>query len=229
MPKAQQDKLLPHPLLFDEALRQEGESFRLLVESVSDYAIFMLDVEGHILSWNAGAQRLNGWRSEEILGRSVTVLHPSDSIARGRPEEELRIAREEGVFREEAWRVRKDGSEYFADVTLTALYDERHQLRGFAKVTRDITERRLAEDALRESEEKVRLLIESIQDYAIFMLNPDGCVASWNAGAERLHGWQSNEIIGQHVSIFHSPEIAAVGSRRRAAHRAREGLIPRGS
>jgi PAS domain S-box-containing protein len=211
MANAQPEKLPSPRPLFEDAIRRDEESFRLLVESVSDYAIYMLDTEGRVISWNTGAQRLKGWTDEEILGRSVAVFHPAESVAQGRPQEELRIARDEGVFREEARRVRKDGTEFIADVTLTALYDETHRLRGYAKVTRDITDRRLAEDALRDSEEKFRLLVDSVQDYAIFLLDADGRVASWNAGAQRMNGWRADEIIGRPVATFHPPDVVVLG------------------
>ena len=198
----------------DAAPRESDVVFRLLVEGVKDYAIYMLDPEGHIVSWNAGAEHLKGWRAEEVLGQHVSLFHPPESRALGKPEQELRVAREQGVFREEAWRLRKDGSRFIADVTLTALRDEAGRLRGFAKVTRDITARRQAEEArerLRETEERFRLLVEGVKDYAIFMLDPDGRIASWNPGAERMKGYRAGDILGRHFSVFYPPEEAAAG------------------
>ncbi len=130
-----------------ETLRQSEELFRLLVESVRDYAIFLLDPEGRITSWNAGGERLKGYRREEIVGRHFSVFYPPGDIAAGKPEEKLRIAAAEGRVEDEGWRVRKDGSQFWANVVLTALRDDTGTLIGFAKVTRDLTSRRQAEDA----------------------------------------------------------------------------------
>lgn len=147
-------------------LQESEESFRLLVDSVLDYAIYMLDPDGNVISWNAGAQRLKGWSSSEILGRHVSVFHPADLVAEGRPQRELLVAREQGVFREEARRQRKDGSEFFADITLTALHDKSGRLRGFAKVTRDITERRRAEERLADQNRALQAANAELQSFA---------------------------------------------------------------
>jgi PAS domain S-box-containing protein len=147
-------------------LNESEESFRLLVDSVLDYAIYMLDPDGNVISWNAGAQRLKGWQSREILGRHVSVFHTAESVAEGRPQYELRVAREQGVFREEARRQRKDGSEFFADITLTALYDKNRTLRGFAKVTRDITERKLAEQQMADQNKALQEANTELQSFA---------------------------------------------------------------
>jgi PAS domain S-box-containing protein len=161
-PKRGGESLAPELHFLDES----EESFRLLVDSVLDYAIYMLDPDGNVISWNAGAQRLKGWQSREILGRHVSVFHTADSVAEGRPQHELRVAREQGVFREEARRQRKDGSEFFADITLTALYDKNRTLRGFAKVTRDITERKLAEQRMAEQNKALQAVNAELQSFA---------------------------------------------------------------
>jgi PAS domain S-box-containing protein len=161
-PKRGGESLAPELHLLDES----EESFRLLVDSVLDYAIYMLDPDGNVISWNAGAQRLKGWQSREILGRHVSVFHTAESVAEGRPQHELRVAREQGVFREEARRQRKDGSEFFADITLTALYDKNRTLRGFAKVTRDITERKLAEQRMAEQNKALQAVNAELQSFA---------------------------------------------------------------
>src|SRR4051812_29460794 len=181
----------------------DQERFRLLVESVSDYAIFMLDPTGHILTWNSGAQAIKQYTAAEIIGRHFSIFYPEVARAGGDPERELEIAGRDGRFEEESWRVRKDGTQFWANVVITAVRDERGVLRGFAKVTRDLTERRRSEDQLRESETRLRLLIDSIKDYAIFMLDVDGRVATWNAGAERIKGYRAGEIIGKHYSAFY--------------------------
>ncbi|MFJ9787702.1 PAS domain S-box protein [Amycolatopsis sp. NPDC101161] len=187
------------------------DRFRLLVRSVQDYAIFLLDPDGRIESWNAGAERIKGWPAEEIIGQHFSVFYPPEDVAAGKPAWELEVAAREGRLEDEGWRVRKDGTRFWANVVITALFDERHRLAGFGKVTRDMTERRTAEEALRESEERFRLLVQNVLDYGIFMLDPGGRISSWNAGAERIKGWPAEEIIGQHFSVFYPPEDVAAG------------------
>ncbi|HZK78705.1 MAG TPA: PAS domain S-box protein, partial [Gemmatimonadaceae bacterium] len=189
--------------------REYGDLHRLLVDRVLDYAIFALDPHGNILSWNAGAERLKGYKSDEIIGKHFSIFYPPEVIAAGRPEEELRIAIETGRVEDEGWRIRKDGSRFWANVLITALRNDDGTLLGFAKVTRDLSARRSAEDALRQSEARFRLLVHSVQDYAIFMLDPAGRIATWNEGAQRIKGYTADEIIGKHFSIFYPPEDAA--------------------
>src|SRR3984957_12707224 len=191
---------------------QDSEGrFRLLVESVRDYAIFMLSPSGHILTWNAGAERFKGYKAHEIIGQHFSRFYPPEALASGLPEHELQVASANGVFEDEGWRVRKDGSLFWANVVITALRDAQGELVGFAKVTRDLTQRRCHEEELRRSEERFRLLIEGVADYAIFMLNPNGQVATWNMGAERIKGYTADEIIGQHFSIFYPQEAKDSG------------------
>ncbi len=189
--------------------------YRLLVETVRDYAIFALDTEGKVLSWNAGAERLKGYRPEEIIGRHYSTFYPPEEIAAGRPDRQLEEAARDGRIELEGWRLRKDGRRFWANVVITALRDPSGELVGFAKVTRDLTERRLAEEALRHSEERFRLLVQSVHDYAIFMLDRDGCVVSWNDGAERINGYTAEEIVGRHFSIFYPAEDVAAGKTKR--------------
>jgi PAS domain S-box-containing protein len=185
------------------------EHFRDIVGDIQDYAIFLLDPAGCVASWNAGAQRLKGYQAEEIIGKHFSVFYPPDALQRGWPEFELKVAAQVGSFGDEGWRVRKDGSRFWANVTITALKSRTGTLRGFLKITRDLTERKQAEEALRQSEERFRLLVEGVQDYAIFMLDPGGHVVSWNAGAERLKGYSRREILGKHFSIFYPPQALA--------------------
>ena len=187
------------------------DAFRLLVESTTDYAIFMLDTSGIVLTWNAGAVRLNGYTADEIVGRHFSTFYPPDAVASGWPQHELECAERDGRFEDEGWRLRKDGSRFWANVVITALRDGNGVLRGFGKVSRDLTERREAEQRLRESEERLRLLVESTLDYAIFMLTPEGVIASWNAGAHRIKGYTASEIIGRHFSMFYPPDQIARG------------------
>jgi PAS domain S-box-containing protein len=169
--------------------------FRLLVESVRDYAIFMLDPDGRVLTWNAGAERFKGYQANEIIGQHFSRFYPPEALARDLPRHELEVAKETGTFEDDGWRVRKDGSLFWANVVITAVRDATGKLLGFAKVTRDLTQRRNQEEALRQSEERFRLLVEGVADYAIFMLDVNGKVATWNVGAQRIKGYSSEEII----------------------------------
>jgi PAS domain S-box-containing protein len=208
LPVALQAKVRSFVELFQDKQRtkREADQLRLLVHGTTEYAIFMLDPEGRVLTWNAGAERFKGYKAEEIIGQHFTKFYPQEAIDRGWPAHELKVATAEGRFEDEGWRIRKDGSRFWANVVITALRDEQGQLRGFSKVTRDLTERKKAEELLRRSEEKFRLLVEGANDYAIFLLDPQGNIASWNAGAERIKGYEAGEIIGQHFSKFYPQE-----------------------
>ncbi|HKT71432.1 MAG TPA: PAS domain S-box protein [Steroidobacteraceae bacterium] len=190
-----------------QALQQSEERFKLLVESVRDYAIFMLDPDGHVLTWNAGAQRFKGYAADEIIGQHFSRFYPAEALARGLPTHELKVASAVGVFEDEGWRVRKDGTLFWANVVITAMRNAQGELLGFAKVTRDLTQRRAHEEDLRRSEERFRLLVEGVSEYAIFMLDPNGQIATWNSGAERIKGYKAAEIIGQHFSVFYPQEV----------------------
>ncbi len=184
-----------------------SERFRLLIESVKDYAIFILDSDGRVSTWNPGAERINGYSAADIIGKHFSIFYPPEVSATDKCERELEIAASEGRFEEEGWRLRKDGSRLWANVTITALRDPEGQLVGFAKVTQDLTMRRAAEEETR----RFRLLVESVKDYAIFILDPKGYVSSWNPGAERIKGYRSDEIIGKHFSTFYPHDEAVSG------------------
>ena len=195
----------------EERLRESEERFRLLVEGVQDYAIFMLDPEGRIVSWNQGARRIKGYEAAEIIGKSFSLFYPPEAIAKGWPAHELREASRTGHFEDEGWRVRKDGTRFWANVVITALRNASGELRGYSKITRDLSERRLQEEKLRRSEERFRLLVEGIEEYAIFMLDPVGRVTSWNTGAERMTGYTEEQILGQSFERFYPAEDTAAG------------------
>jgi PAS domain S-box-containing protein len=180
--------------------------FQLLVASIQDYAIFMLDPSGRVATWNAGAERIKGYKADEIIGRHFSMFYPEVDVEAGKCEHVLAVARNEGHYEEEGWRVRKDGSRFWALVVLSAVRDGDGRLVGFSKVTRDLTDRKRAQDeqvARLEAEERYRLLVDSVKDYAIFMLDATGHVATWNAGAERINGFRAEEIIGRHFSQFY--------------------------
>jgi PAS domain S-box-containing protein len=184
----------------------EGDyRYRLLVESISDYAIFILDTEGHVRTWNPGAERIKGYEPEQIIGKHFSVFYPPEVDARTLCDFELDVAKREGRFEAEGWRVRRNGSRFWANVVITALRNPEGVLVGFAKVTRDLTERREAEEQARRS----RLLVESVKDYAMFVLDTEGYVRTWNPGAERIKRYKADEIIGKHFSAFYPPEVDA--------------------
>jgi PAS domain S-box-containing protein len=185
--------------------------YQLLVEQTRDYAVFILDPQGRIMTWSAGAERIKGYTADEIIGRHFSTFYTRDALESGWPAYELKVATAEGRFEDEGWRVRKDGSRFWANVIITALRDEDGKLLGFSKITRDLTERKLHEEALRQSEERFRLLIEGVVDYAIYMLDPEGIVTSWNTGAQRIKGYTREEINGKHFSRFFVPEDIAAG------------------
>jgi PAS domain S-box-containing protein len=201
--------------------RPDAERFQYFVAGVTDYAIYMLSPEGRVNSWNAGAQRFKFYRAEEIIGEHFSRFYTEEDKARNLPARALEIARTTGKFEDEGWRVRKDGTRFWASVVIDAIHGEDGELIGFAKVTRDITERRDAEGALRASEERFRLLVQGVTDYSIYMLSPTGEITNWNAGAERIKGYTHDEVVGTHFSRFYIPEDQAAGLPEKALETAR--------
>ncbi|AIC30150.1 sensor histidine kinase/response regulator hybrid protein (plasmid) [Rhizobium etli bv. mimosae str. IE4771] len=211
----------------DTSLNEEGR-FRLLVDAITDYAIYMLSPEGIVTSWNTGAQRFKGYKPSEILGEHFSRFYVEEDRAAGIPERALATAIEQGRFEGEGWRQRKDGSRFWAHVVIDPIRRPSGELIGFAKITRDLTERRAAENAIRQSEEQFRRLVQGVSDYAIYMLDPEGNVSSWNFGAERIKGYRPEEIIGRHFSTFYTPEDRAAGLPETALRVARaEGRFER--
>jgi PAS domain S-box-containing protein len=206
------------------ALSDSESRFRLLVDGVTDYAIYMLDPAGVVSNWNTGAERMKGYSAEEIVGHHFSRFYTKEDRQAGLPARVLETAAREGRHEAEGWRLRKDGSRFWASVVIDAIRDSEGRLIGFGKVTRDISERRIAQEALRASERQFRMLVEGIRDYAVYMLDPNGIVASWNAGAERIKGYRPEEIIGHHFSRFYIEDDRASGLPTHAlAVAAREG------
>lgn len=199
---------------FEASGSAEGR-YRLLVESISDYAIYMLDPNGVIANWNAGAQRFKGYLAEEIVGENFARFYSAEDQEAGVPRRNLERAATTGRFEEEGWRYRKDGSRFWASVVIDRIIGPSGEIVGFAKVTRDLSERRAQEELLRRSQEQFRLLVKGVTDYALYMLDLQGNVASWNAGAERIKGYREAEIIGQHFSRFYGDEERAAGEPER--------------
>ncbi|WP_082070311.1 PAS domain-containing sensor histidine kinase [Bradyrhizobium sp. LTSP885] len=196
-------------------LYESERNFRLLVEGITDYAIYLLDPEGHITNWNKGAERIKGYKAREILGQHFSTFYTPEDRAAGLPKRALETARREKHFIAEGWRVRKDGSRFFASVVIDPIYEKR-KLIGFAKITRDITERQNALTDLSKSENQFKTLVEGVTDYALYMLDPTGIVSNWNAGGVRIKGYSAEDIVGQHFSRFYTPLDQAAGKPARA-------------
>ena len=196
--------------------------FRLLVEGVVDHAIYMLDPNGLVANWNRGAERIKGYAAEEVIGRHFALFYTPEDRQAGIPARALETALREGHFEAEGWRVRKGGERFWASVVIDPIRDEDGTLIGYAKITRDVTERKKAQEALAESERQFRTLVSGVVDYAIFMLDPNGIVTNWNAGAQHIKGYAAHEIVGQHFSRFYTDEDRASGTPLRALKTATE-------
>jgi PAS domain S-box-containing protein len=212
----------------------DQERYRLLVDAISDYAIYMLDPSGHVVSWNAGAQRFKGYEAAEILGHHFSRFYTNEDRLARLPEQAIEAAVSHGHFESEGWRIRKDGTRFWAHAIIDPIWDRNGHLLGFAKVTRDLTERKKAEAELRLSEEKFQLLVNSVSDYAIYLLDQDGFVSNWNASAARIKGYTAEEAIGKHFSHFYTQEDQKKGEpernldiARRIGRVEREGLRQR--
>jgi PAS domain S-box-containing protein len=199
-----------------QALYDSERRFRLLVQAVKDCAIYMLDPSGVIVNWNSGAERLKGYSAAEIVGQHFSKFYTREDRMAGLPTRVLEAAARDGHYETEGWRVRKDGGRFWATVEIDAIRDENDELIGFAKITRDITERQVAQQTLRETARQFRTLIGGVTDYALFMLDPNGLVVNWNAGAERIKGYSADEIVGQHFSRFYTDRDRAAGLPARA-------------
>jgi PAS domain S-box-containing protein len=215
----------PQTLQSEIAWRRREESFRLLVESVHDYAIFMLDAKGRIRSWNTGAEHLEGYKASEIIGRHFACFYPKQDIESKKPQELLDLAAVNGRSEDEGWRIPKDGRPFWAHVTLTKVLDEAGTLIGFGNVTRDLTEQRRSQLALQRQQERFQLFVDAVHDHALFTLDPEGLVSTWNVGAERITGYKGSEIIGQHFSRLHQQDLPAGERGRELEIAARDGRL----
>ena len=196
--------------------------FELLVNAVKDYAIYLLDADGFVASWNAGAERFKGYAAAEIIGQHFSRFYTEEDRASGLPRRALDTAAKDGTFEAEGWRLRKDGTRFWTSVVIDPVIDEHGTLLGFAKVTRDITHQRAARNALLESEQRFRLLVQGVKDYAIYMLDREGRVSNWNPGAQAIKGYTADEIVGHHFSRFYTEEDRQAGEPERALRIARE-------
>jgi PAS domain S-box-containing protein len=196
--------------------------FELLVNAIRDYAIYLLDRDGRVTTWNAGAQRFKGYTADEIIGHHFSLFYTEEDRASGLPQLALQTAARDGTFEAEGWRVRKDGTRFWTSVVIDPVVDASGKVIGFAKVTRDVTDRRAAERALLESEQRFRLLVQGVKDYAVYMLDTGGHVTNWNPGAQAIKGYTADEIVGRHFSAFYTEEDRQSGEPERALRTARE-------
>ena len=195
----------------DRSGEPSSDEYRLLVQAITDYAVFQLDPQGYVCSWNSGAERIKGYAASEAIGLHFSRFFTTEDQARGRPESALESAKLNGRFADEGWRVRKDGSRFWASVVMDVLSDDQGVFKGFAKVTRDISDKHAAQESLRASERRLRLLMDNVVHHAIYTLDVEGRVTSWNRGAEIAKGYTAEEILGQPFSVFYTPEDQELG------------------
>ena len=205
----------------EAALRGSEKRFRTLVQNLHDYAILMTGPDGVITEWSDGAARVTGYAAEAAIGRHVSIIYTPQQVAEGYVERELAEAAETGRAEREDWRVRRSGERFWCNEVVTAVRDESGALRAFAKISRDLGERRWMEQALRESEERFRLIVENVQDYAIFTSDALGNVTTWNAGAQRIFRYAADEIIGVNARVLFTPEDQALGEHEKELDTAR--------
>jgi PAS domain S-box-containing protein len=221
----------------EEARREAETRFTEMVKNVRDHSIFLTDPDGVVTSWNVAAERIIGYPEAEAVGQHFSLIFTPEDVAAGLPEQELRHAREWGRAEDERWHRNKSGARFWALGIVTPLRDAAGNLTGYSKILRDMTERKRAEDALRLTEERFRLMVQAVQDYAVFLMDPAGNVASWNEGAQRILGYAGEEVVGRPGAQFFTEEDRRRGlpsgscgrRRRRAKRRTRTGSSPSGA
>lgn len=197
------------PILLTDIAQQDR--FQILIDAVKDYAIYLLDADGNIATWNTGAQRFKGYSAEEIIGRHFSIFYTEEDRAIGLPGRALATAAADGRFESEGWRLRKDGSRFWTHVVIDPVYDPNNNVIGFAKITRDVSEKRAIDEELLASERRFTLLVQGVKDYAIYLLDPEGHVTNWNAGAQAIKGYTEAEIVGRHFSVFYTEDDRLAG------------------
>ena len=187
------------------------DQYRRLIEGLRNYAIFTLTLDGRFASWNSGAMQTFYFTEREVLGKHYSLIFTTEDIAKGRPQNELQSAIEQGRESVEGWHVRKDGTRFWCTDTVQTIRDARGTVTGFSKIVRDSTERHEAAENLRRSEELLRLMIEGVTDYAIYCIDPGGKIIQWNRGAENVFGYPAAEVLGKHFSLTYTPDSIARG------------------
>jgi len=222
--------------LKNQELQREEERYHKMVSEVRDYAIILLDSEGKVVDWNKGAERLKGYTAAEIIGKNFRLFYPQEDKDTNLPEKLLAEAAAKGSVNHDGYRVRKDGTRFWGSVAITALHNAEGMIIGFSKVTKDLTERKAADDrllifteelkqkneALRRSEERYNRMIAEVQDYAILLMNSNGEIQNWNAGAQLIKGYQAHEIVGKSFRLFYLPEDIERGLPESLLNEARE-------
>ncbi len=190
----------------DFKINSSGNLYQKMIEEIQDYAIILLDKNGIIQNWNKGAENIKGYAEREILGKHFSIFYLQEDLDNNLPQKLIEIASKTGKAAQEGWRKRKDGTKFWGSITITAIHDEDENVIGFSKVTRDLTDKKKTEDKLRMSEERYHRMIAEVQDYAIILLDENGYIQNWNAGAEKIKGYKSDEIVGKRFSIFYPKE-----------------------
>ncbi|MDF2438635.1 MAG: sensor histidine kinase [Bacteroidota bacterium] len=205
----------------ESSLQTRSDLYQKMIEEIEDYAIILMDEKGIIRNWNKGAQKIKGYTEAEIIGKHFSIFYLPEDLASGLPQKLMEQARRTGRAVQEGWRKRKDGTKFWGSITITAIHDEEHNVIGYSKVTRDLTEKKIAEDQLRMSEERYHQMIAEVQDYAIILLSPEGLIENWNIGAEKIKGYKASEVVGKKFEVFYTPEDRAVNMPYRLLEEAR--------
>src|SRR5688500_18280694 len=196
------------------------EPFELLTREIREFCINLLDEQGRILTWNRGGELITGYTLDEVRGKTLHFLYPPELVEVGFADREMETTRRTGHFQGEQWRLRKNGSRYWAQEVLTAIHDPEGKLLGFVKIVRDLSERREIEERLRQSEQRYREVIDGVVDYGIFLTSVDRMIISWNRGAELITGFSEREVVGQCADILFTPEDRARGGPEEEARTA---------
>ncbi|MGZ5191165.1 MAG: sensor histidine kinase, partial [Flavisolibacter sp.] len=214
-------KVMKPEMITDNDLSKRNDLYQKMVEEIEDYAIILLDNNGIIQNWNKGAEKIKGYSESEIVGKHFSIFYLAEDLAVNLPNKLMRLAGQTGRAAQEGWRKRKDGTKFWGSITITALHDESQRVIGYTKVTRDLTEKKLAEDKLKMSEERYHQMIAEVQDYAIILLSPEGIIENWNIGAEKIKGYKASEVIGKKFELFYTPEDRADNLPRKLLTQAR--------
>jgi PAS domain S-box-containing protein len=206
----------------ESSFNSTNDLYRRMVEEIQDYAIYLMDARGYIMNWNKGAQQIKQYTEGDIVGKHFSMFYTAEDREHMLPHRLLERARETGRAELEGWRLKKDGTRFWASVTITALYDDKGNVECFCKVTRDLSAKKQAEDNLRSSEERYHRMVAEVQDYAIILLDANGTIENWNIGAEKIKGYTADEIVGKSFETFYAKEDRETGLPHHLLNLARE-------